>query len=65
MNILDPFVRHEQLQHRTRRHFLRDCASGLGALWFATEAGRAWGSRYRWSRVAEDSEAVLRAVARS
>ncbi|MFZ4764331.1 MAG: DUF1501 domain-containing protein [Roseimicrobium sp.] len=32
------------LAHHTRRHFLRDCSSGLGALWLATTAGRAWGS---------------------
>ena len=34
--------------HRTRRHFLRDCTSGLGALWFALAAdGRAWGAGRR------------------
>jgi len=44
MNPLDLHLRHEQLLHRTRRHFLRDCASGLGALWFAGETGRAWGA---------------------
>ena len=44
MNPLDPFVRHELLHHRTRRYFLRDCASGLGALWFAGATGRAWGA---------------------
>ena len=27
---------HEVLQHITRRHFLRDCGSGLGALWLAS-----------------------------
>ena len=32
MNTLDPFLRHDALLHRTRRHFLRDCTSGLGAL---------------------------------
>ena len=30
--------------HATRRHFLRDCPSGLGALWLAATAGRAWGA---------------------
>lgn len=35
---------HQSLLQKTRRHFLRDCASGLGALWFASEAGRAWGA---------------------
>ena len=44
MNPLDSYLRHEQLLQRTRRHFLRDCASGLGALWLASTAGRAWGA---------------------
>lgn len=34
----------EQLRHDTRRHFLRNCASGLGALWLAAHSGRAWGA---------------------
>jgi len=29
----------EDLLHRTRRHFLRDCSMGLGALWLATQQG--------------------------
>src|SRR5689334_13890165 len=33
---------HEALLHQTRRHFLRDCTTGLGALWFATTTGRSW-----------------------
>ncbi len=44
MNPFDPYFRHEVLLQRTRRHFLRDCASGLGALWLASNAGRAWGA---------------------
>lgn len=32
------------LHHHTRRHFLRDCGSGLGALWLASTADRAWGA---------------------
>ena len=44
MNPLDSFHRHDALLHHTRRHFLRDCASGLGALWFASATGRAWGA---------------------
>jgi hypothetical protein len=28
----------------TRRHFLRDCPLGLGALWLALDSGRAWGA---------------------
>lgn len=35
---------HSHLLHQTRRHFLRDCSSGLGALWLATTAGRVWGA---------------------
>lgn len=27
---------HDALQHTTRRHFLRDCGAGLGAMWLAT-----------------------------
>ena len=44
MNAAEPLLRHEQLLHRTRRHFLRDCTSGLGALWLAFQGGRAWGA---------------------
>ena len=29
---------------QTRRYFLRDAASGLGALWFASAGGRAYGA---------------------
>jgi len=32
------------LLHQTRRHFLRNCTTGLGALWFASTTGRAWGA---------------------
>ena len=37
-------MNHQLLLHQTRRHFLRDCSSGLGALWLATNASRAWGA---------------------
>ena len=37
-------LRHSQLQHLTRRHFLSKCSAGLGAMWLAGTAGRAWGS---------------------
>jgi hypothetical protein len=37
-------LQHEQLQHLTRRHFLSKCTTGLGAMWLAGTAGRAWGS---------------------
>jgi hypothetical protein len=42
MNPFNPLAPAELL-NRTRRHFLHDCATGLGALWLATTAGRAWG----------------------
>jgi Protein of unknown function (DUF1501) len=37
-------LQHEQLRHLTRRHFLSKCTTGLGAMWLASAAGRAWGS---------------------
>ncbi|MEO8615861.1 MAG: DUF1501 domain-containing protein [Luteolibacter sp.] len=37
-------LQHAQLEHLTRRHFLSKCSTGLGAMWLAGSAGRAWGS---------------------
>jgi Protein of unknown function (DUF1501) len=37
-------MQHAQLEHVTRRHFLSKCTTGLGAMWLAGMAGRAWGS---------------------
>ncbi|MCE9519252.1 MAG: DUF1501 domain-containing protein [Verrucomicrobia bacterium] len=37
-------IQQHALIHSTRRHFLRDCSSGLGALWLASTMGRAWGA---------------------
>ena len=37
-------LQHAQLEHLTRRHFLAKCSTGLGAMWLAGAAGRAWGS---------------------
>ncbi len=34
-------VRRARLEQLTRRHFLRDCATGLGAIWMAVQ-GQAW-----------------------
>ncbi|MBM3846089.1 MAG: DUF1501 domain-containing protein [Verrucomicrobia bacterium] len=34
---------HDALLLETRRHFLRDSAAGLGALWLAATTGRTWG----------------------
>jgi len=44
MNESSSFATTSLLHHHTRRHFLRDCGSGLGALWLAATAGRAWGA---------------------
>ena len=43
---MNPFARLEQarLLQQTRRHFLQECGSGLGALWLTTMTGRAWGA---------------------
>ena len=42
----EPFARiqHSQLEHLTRRHFLSKCSTGLGAMWLAGTADRAWGT---------------------
>ena len=37
-------LEYDSLLHRTRRHFLRDCTTGIGALWLASMTGRAWGA---------------------
>lgn len=37
-------LQHDALLNKTRRHFLRDCTTGLGALWLAGLTGRAWGA---------------------
>jgi len=42
MNIFQK-LQAENLQHQTRRHFLRDCATGLGGIYMATQ-GHAFGS---------------------
>lgn len=36
--LLQDQLAHDSLQHSTRRHFLRDCGSGLGALWLASSS---------------------------
>ena len=41
---LPTLLRHDQLLHCTRRHFLSECGLGLGALWLAATSGRAWGA---------------------
>jgi hypothetical protein len=39
-----PHLRREALRNITRRHFLRDCTTGLGAAWLATQGRAAAGS---------------------
>ena len=34
-------LQHDILQSRTRRHFLRQCTTGLGAMWLSTNTGAA------------------------
>jgi len=34
-------LNHEQLQHTTRRHFLRQCTTGLGTMWLGSQLGHA------------------------
>jgi hypothetical protein len=43
------------LEHRTRRHFLRDCATGLGSLYFAS-LGNSFGAA---THIAPDPSAPL------
>ena len=35
---LEQQIERQTLESRTRRHFLQNCAAGLGSLWMATEA---------------------------
>ncbi len=42
MNLFEQF-HHDQNQQTTRRHFLGECSTGLGAMWLAMTTGRAWG----------------------
>ena len=39
------------LSHSTRRHFLRDSATGLGAIWLATQGENAWAREERLSNL--------------
>jgi hypothetical protein len=43
MNLQDQ-LRLDSLTQHTRRHFLRDCMSGLGALWFSSQGASLFGS---------------------
>lgn len=36
-------LQYSQLEHVTRRHFLSQCTTGLGAMWLAGMTGRSWG----------------------
>jgi hypothetical protein len=37
-------LRHDRLQHQTRRHFLNNCSLGLGSLWLASQTNSALGA---------------------
>lgn len=37
-------LQYTELEHLTRRHFLSQCTTGLGAMWLASLTGRAWGA---------------------
>lgn len=43
-NTLKNELEQRQLEHTTRRHFMRDCGAGLGAMWMASQAGSALAS---------------------
>ncbi|MEJ6570509.1 MAG: DUF1501 domain-containing protein [Akkermansiaceae bacterium] len=43
MNIFQQ-LQAEQLQHTTRRHFMRDCATGLGSMWLGIQGHQAMAS---------------------
>jgi hypothetical protein len=42
-----PHLQHDTLRNLTRRHFLRHCTTGLGALWLATQGQAASGPSIR------------------
>lgn len=42
---LNEQLQHNTLQDATRRHFLRDCTTGLGAMWLSSLAGKASASQ--------------------
>lgn len=48
----EAFVRlqHAHLEHLTRRHFLSKCSTGLGAMWLAGTANRAWGESENFTK---------------
>ena len=41
---LEQQIARESLQQATRRHFLNNCATGLGAIWLATQAADVLGA---------------------
>ncbi|GAA5125383.1 DUF1501 domain-containing protein [Luteolibacter yonseiensis] len=58
---MNPFdrIRHEQLHQITRRHFLRDCTTGLGGMWLATQGLAAAAGKPTVLRNADDPLASL------
>ena len=43
-DFLQAELRHANIQHVTRRHFLSKCTTGLGAMWLSTLGEKAWGA---------------------
>lgn len=44
MNRLENELRHAELSHQTRRHFLAKCSTGLGAMWMASMGQNLFGA---------------------
>jgi len=44
MTHLEQHLRHTELSHLTRRHFLSKCSTGLGAMWLASMGQQAFGA---------------------
>ncbi len=63
MNIFQK-IQAEGLQHQTRRHFLRDCATGLGSIYLATQ-GHALASGGGPLQLNHDSNSPLSPIAPS
>ena len=55
-------LHNDQLNFSTRRHFMRDCATGLGSMWLATQGYKAMGSPLS---ISHDPQAPLAPIAPS
>ena len=52
-------LQHDFLRHNTRRHFLRNCTTGLGAMWLGTQASNAKSSHRRGTHFAPRAKRVI------